>query len=56
MPEYGLNSLLNDSAEARKYFSNLPGYIRDMIHQRGQSVDSIHELMRYAENLMQGDK
>ena len=56
MPIDGLDSLLTNNREAREYFSGLPDYIREMVEQRGQSVRSIHELRRYAENLMEGDK
>jgi hypothetical protein len=51
-----MNPLLNTDSAARSYFASLPDYIQDMVAERCSNVSSIHELKRYAENLMQGDK
>lgn len=52
----GLDMLLQNSREAKKYFSGLPEYVQEMIEQRGPSIQSEDELHRYAENLLAGDK
>lgn len=52
----GLHALLSQNDEAQKYFDSLPDYIREMIETRADSVQSIDELHRYAENLLSGDK
>ena len=52
----GLHALLSQNSEAQKYFNSLPDYIRDMIGERADSVQSLDELHRYAENLLAGDK
>lgn len=52
----GLCTLLAQNSEAQKYFDSLPDYIKDMIEDRADSVQSLDELHRYVENLLAGDK
>ena len=52
----GLHALLAQNGDAQDYFKSLPDYVRDMIEDRAQSVQSVDELHRYAENLLAGDK
>ncbi|MEG0752363.1 MAG: hypothetical protein RR461_00890 [Angelakisella sp.] len=54
--KYGdLNALLKDNAEAVAYFNKLPEYVKEMIQQRAQGVNSFESLCHYAEKLTQGD-
>lgn len=51
----GLHALLNKSHDAKEFFNSLPDYVQDMIEQRSDSVQSMDELRRYADNLLSGD-
>ena len=51
----GLNSLIQQDSNAKKYFESLPDYVQESIAQRGDNVNSIASLRDYAENLLRGD-
>ena len=51
----GLGALIKDDAQAKQYFSSLPGYVRDQIGQRDSNINSFDSLKDYAENLLRGD-
>lgn len=56
MKEYAsLYNLIEEDAEAGKYYSALPEYVRDSISQRAGNVNSFASLQDYAENLLRGD-
>ncbi len=48
-------ALLNNEPEARRYFDELPSYVREQITTRADSVNSYSGLRDYAENLLRGD-
>jgi hypothetical protein len=50
-----LNELIRQDAEADRYFSALPDYVREQISERGDGVNSLASLQDYAENLLRGD-
>ncbi len=55
-PKYSsLYALFEEDAEARRYFDELPDYVRDHIKSRADNVNSIDSLRDYAENLLRGD-
>ncbi len=47
--------LFEGDPEARRYFEDLPDYVRDQIKSRADNVNSIDSLRDYAENLLRGD-
>ena len=51
----GLISLIFDNNQAREYFDNLPGYVREHITTRAHNINSFDSLKDYAENLTRGD-
>ncbi len=54
---YGdLYSLLKQDPEAGRYFDSLPGYVKDAVGQRAQSVTSMENLRDYVENLTREDE
>ena len=55
-PKYpNMYQLLESDAVARRYFDDLPDYVRDQIRTRADNVNSIDSLRDYAENLLRGD-
>ena len=50
-----LFALLQDDAEAKRYFDTLPDYVRDQISTRAEGVNSFASLKDYAQNLTRGD-
>lgn len=52
----GLDSLIRLDAEAGRYFSSLPEYVKESIQQRADSVNSFESLRDYAENLLRADE
>jgi hypothetical protein len=50
-----LGALLQQDAEAKSYYENLPDYVREAIQSRGHNVNSFASLQDYAENLLRGD-
>ena len=50
-----LNSLISQDTAARQYFDGLPGYVREMIQQRGDDVNSFDSLKSHADRLLKGD-
>lgn len=55
-PKYpNMYQLLEGDAVARRYFDDLPDYVRDQIRTRADNVNSIDSLRDYAENLLRGD-
>ena len=50
-----LISLLSSNEGARKFFDELPDYVREHIQSRGDNVKSFDELQDYAENLLRGE-
>lgn len=56
-PKYSnLTELLGADAQAKAYFSSLPGYVQESIRERENRVCTADMLHRYAENLLAGDK
>ncbi len=51
----GLDELIQSNSEAGQYYSSLPQYVKEMISQRGDNVNSLESLRDYAENLLRGD-
>lgn len=55
-PKYNdMYVLFENDAEARRYFENLPDYVRAQIKTRADNVNSLESLQDYAENLLRGD-
>lgn len=52
----GLNTLIQDNMEAKKYYNALPDYVREQIASRSSGVNSYDSLRDYAENLLRGDE
>lgn len=50
-----LNRLLAENAEARAFYSRLPGYVKEQINSRADSINSIESLTDYADNLTRGE-
>ena len=50
-----LIELINSDNQAKKYFTSLPDYVRQQIFYRSDGVNSLENLMDYAENLLRGD-
>lgn len=50
-----LYSLIQEDKEAGRYYSCLPGYVKDSISQRAENVNSFDTLRDYAENLTRAD-
>jgi len=48
-------ALFEGDAEARRYFEDLPDYVREQIKTRAGNVNSLASLQDYAENLLRGD-
>lgn len=51
-----LNTLIQQNAEAGRYFSSLPDYVKESIGERSSSVNSFESLRDYAENLLRDDE
>jgi hypothetical protein len=51
-----LYSLIQQDAEAGRYYSSLPDYVKQSIGQRSSSVNSFESLRDYAENLLRDDE
>jgi hypothetical protein len=51
----GLESLISQNAEARRFFDSLPDYVQSSITDRSDHVNSFESLRDYAENLLRGD-
>ncbi len=47
--------LFKSDKKAKRYFDNLPDYVRDQISTRAGSVSTFDSLKDYAENLTRGD-
>ncbi|MGI5876854.1 MAG: hypothetical protein ACOX6X_08650 [Dethiobacteria bacterium] len=47
--------MLEKDPKARKYFDELPAYVRNQISTRAGNVNSYESLKRYVENLLSGD-
>ena len=50
-----LYALLRAEPEAQRYYDTLPGYVKDIIDDRADGVNSFASLKDYAENLTRGD-
>lgn len=50
-----LYTLMEEDAQAKQYFSELPDYVQEQISTRAGHVNSIDSLKDYAENLLRGD-
>ena len=50
-----LKSLLSSDTEARSFYDTLPEYVKEMMSQREDSINSYESLCHYAENLTKGD-
>ena len=50
-----LYALLQKESKARRYFDDLPDYVRDQISTRAGNVNSFSSLRDYAENLLRGE-
>lgn len=50
-----LYSLIQQDKEAGRYYSCLPGYVKESISQRAENVNSFESLRDYAENLTRAD-
>ena len=56
MPEYkDLQAMIFQNADARQYYNELPKYIREMLNERGDDLNTFDSLQRYAETLLIGD-
>lgn len=51
----GLDELTARDEQAKQYFNELPGYVKEQISQRKDNVNSFDSLKDYAENLLRGD-
>jgi hypothetical protein len=51
----GLRALLNAEPQAQQYYDSLPGYVREMMQDRSQNINSFESLRDYGENLLRGD-
>jgi len=51
----GLSTLIEAEPQARQYFESLPGYVKEMMQDRAQNINSFESLRDYSENLMRGD-
>lgn len=51
-----LYNLIEHDQEANRYYSSLPGYVRQAMQMRAQNVNSIDSLRDYAENLLRDDE
>lgn len=51
----GLNQLIAEDPEAKRYYQNLPDFVRNQIRQREQNINSLDSLRDYAENLLRGE-
>ena len=52
----GLDTLIQQDAEAGRYYSSLPSYVKESIRQRAGGVNSFESLRDYAENLLRTDE
>jgi hypothetical protein len=56
MAEYrDMYEMLEKDPEARRFFEELPAYVRSQISTRAGNVNSFESLRSYAENLLSGD-
>ena len=51
-----LFNLIEHDQEANRYYSSLPGYVKQAMQLRAQNVNSIESLQDYAENLLRDDE
>ncbi len=51
----GLNELVNNDETAKKYFANLPEYIREQLNERRDSINSMESLKNYVDNITRMD-
>jgi len=51
----GLSALLSAEPQAQQYFDSLPGYVKEMMQDRAQNINSFESLRDYGENLLRGD-
>jgi hypothetical protein len=51
----GLYALIDAQPQARAYYQSLPGYVRNMMQDRYQNINSFESLRDYGENLLRGD-
>lgn len=51
-----LQDLIRQDPEAGRYYQSLPGYVKEAVGQRAQSVNSLESLRDYAENLLRDDE
>lgn len=52
----GLDTLIQQNAEAGRYYSSLPSYVKESVRQRADGVNSFESLRDYAENLLRADE
>ena len=52
---HDLHELIQNDPQAQQYYQQLPDYVRDMMAQRADSVNSFASLRDYADNLTRGD-
>lgn len=52
---HDMYELLNQDQRAKRYFDQLPDYVRDQISTRAGNVNSLASLQDYAENLLRMD-
>ena len=50
-----LSALIEDDADARAFYTQLPDYVRDQMSARTSSINSFESLLDYADNLTRGD-
>lgn len=56
MPDTGsLNNLLESDPKAKRYFNALPERVRDFISQSDENYDSLPELQRAADRVLQAN-
>jgi len=54
MPEYrDLDTMIFQDGNARQYYNELPGYIREQISSRRDNITTFDALKNYAENLLE---
>lgn len=51
-----LYNLINDNAEAGKFFDSLPYYVQETIIERSNNILTKNDLYSYADNILRGDK
>jgi hypothetical protein len=51
----GLNELIKEDSEANSYYNSLPQYVKEMICQQEQNVNSFDSLHSFADNYTKED-